>query len=169
MVLDAEFFLTTAELAVALAGFGSLAALIGRHRSAEPAAVDAERLRGMLEHSLATMILAVLPLALTRFQLPETLVWSSCGALFFFVVPYLWWSQVRRVRQVPGYHASIAYRVGGRALNLSTMALLAAGLSGAIALIPAYGLGLVFELAIAGGMFLRVASSLMAGHGPPAV
>ena len=123
----------------------------------------------MLEHSLATMLLAVLPIALTRFQLPEALVWGSCGTLFLFAVPYLWWSQVRRVRQVPGYHASIAYRVGGRALNLSTMALLAAGLSGAIALIPAYGLGLVFELAIAGGMFLRVASSLMAGHGPPAV
>ena len=64
---DADYFLTIAELAVALAGFGGLAALIGKRPGAESARVDAGRLRAMLEHSLATMILAVFPVALARF------------------------------------------------------------------------------------------------------
>lgn len=49
-----------------------------------------------------------------------------------------------------------------------TLALLASGLLGAIPLIPAYGVALVIELSMAAGMFLRVASSLMSSHSPPA-
>ena len=38
---------------------------------------------------------------------------------------------------------------------------------GLIPLNPAYGLALVIQLSLAALMFLRVASSLMAGHGSP--
>jgi hypothetical protein len=164
--LDANFFLTIAEIAVALAGFGSIAALIGRRASVDSAAVDAQRLRAMLEDSLATMFLAVLPIALARFAIPDGVVWGICGVLFILVVPYLWWSQVRRVRSLPTYQPGIAFQTAGRVNRLATVGLLAAGLSGVIALVPAYGLALVLELALAAAMFLRVASSLIASHEP---
>ena len=43
-----------------------------------------------------------------------------------------------------------------------------AGLVGLIPRQPAFGLALVIELSVAATMFLRVASSLMAIHEPPA-
>ena len=121
----------------------------------------------MLEDSLATMILAVLPIALARFAIPDGVVWGICGVLFILVVPYLWWSHLRRVRSLPTYRpAGIAIQTAGHLNRLATIGLLGAGLSGVIALVPAYGLALVFELAIAASMFLRVTSSLIASHEP---
>jgi hypothetical protein len=120
----------------------------------------------MLEDSLATMILAVLPIALARFAIPDGVVWGTCSVLFILVVPYFWWSQIRRMRPLPTYQPSITYQITGRVIRLATVGLLVTGLSGVVALVPAYGLALVFELFLAAGMFLRVASSLIASHEP---
>jgi hypothetical protein len=49
-----------------------------------------------------------------------------------------------------------------------TPCILVAGLGGLIPLGPAYGLALVAQLSVASLIFLQVASSLMAGQGPPA-
>ena len=167
-VLDADYFLTIAELAVALAGFGSLAALIGRRTGAESAAVDAGRLRAMLERSLAAMILAVLPVSLARFALPQPIVWGTSSVLFMIAASYLQFAPVYRMRRLPEYQPGLAYRLSGRIALLLTLGLLSMGLLDFIPLQPAYGLALVIELAVAAVMFLRVASSLMASHGSPA-
>jgi hypothetical protein len=166
--LDADYFLTIAELAVALAGFGSLAALIGRQPGAESAAVDAGRLRAMLERSLAAMILAVLPVSLGRFELPEHLIWGAPAVLFAVVAPYLHVAPIRRMRRDPSYQPGLGYRLSGWAALVATLGLLLAGLVGLIRLQPAFGLALVIELSVAASMFLRVASSLMSIHKPPA-
>jgi len=167
-ILDTEFFLTIAELAVALAGFGSLASLIGRRSGAESAAVDAGRLRGMLERSLSIMILSVFPISLTHFELPSGIVWGVSGLLFAVTARLLFWLPLRRLRQLPEYRPSFAYRATGYVGLAITLGLLASGLVGALPLIPAYGVALVVELTVAAGMFLRVASSLMGSHFPPA-
>lgn len=168
-VLVGDYFLTIAELAVALAGFGSLAALIGRRPGGESAAVDASRLRAMLERSLTAMILAVLPVSLARFELPPHLVWGAPAVLFAIAEPYLHIAPVRRMRRIPSYQPGLAYRLSGRVALVLILGLLFAGLVGLIPLQPAFGLALVIELSIAATMFLRVASSLMAIHEPPAV
>jgi hypothetical protein len=158
-----EFFLTVAELSVALAGFGSLASLIGRQPGAESAAVDAGRLRGMLERSLSVMILSIFPISLTFFDLPSHIVWGVSGVIFAVSSPLLYWLPVRRLRQLPEYQPSFAYRLIGPVGLAITL-----GLLGALPMVPAYGVALVVELAIAAGMFLWVASSIMGGHPPPA-
>jgi hypothetical protein len=166
-VLDADFFLTIAELAVALAGFGSLASLIGRQSGPESAAVDAGRLRGMLERSLTLMILSILPISLTRFELSSDIVWGVCGALFAVAAPLLFWLPIRRLRPLPEYQPGLAYKAGGYTALAVTLALLISGLVGLLPLIPAYGVALVVELSVAAGMFLRVASSIMSSRTPP--
>lgn len=166
--MDSDYLLTIAELAVALAGFGSLAALIGRRTGTESAAVDAGRLQAMIEHSLATMILAVLPVSLARFEFPQIVVWGVPSFLFAIAATYLQLSPVRRLRRIPEYQPGLAYRLSGPLALALIVALLFAGLLEIIPLQPAYGLALLVELAIAATMFLRVASSLMAGHEPPA-
>ena len=167
-MLGTEFFLTVAELSVALAGFGSLASLIGRQPGAESAAVDAGRLRGMLERSLSVMLLSIFPVSLTSFELPSDIVWRVSGAIFFVAAPLLFWLPVRRLRRLPEYQPSFAYRSIGRIGLAVTLGLLVSGFIGALPMMPAYGIALVIELAIAAGMFLRVASSLMGSHSPPA-
>jgi len=166
--LDTDFFLTIAELSVALAGFGSLASLIGRRSGAESAAVDAGRLRGMLERSLSLMILSIFPISLTYFELPSGIVWGGSGVLFAVSAPLLFWLPIRRLRKLPEYKPSFAYRLSGQVGLAVTLGLLVSGLLGALPLVPAYGVALVVELGVAAGMFLRVASSLMGSHSPPA-
>ena len=51
MILSESLSLV-AELAIALAGFASLVAIIGRRQARDDATMDAIRLRGMLESSL---------------------------------------------------------------------------------------------------------------------
>ena len=166
--MDDDYFLTIAELAVALAGFGSLAALIGRRSGGESAAVDAGRLRAMLERSLTAMILAVLPVSLGRFELAQHWVWGTPAVLYAVAAPYLHIAPIRRMRRDPNYRPGIAYMLSGWVALIFTLGLLFAGLAGLIPLRPALGLALVIELSVAASMFLRVASSLMAGHQPPA-
>jgi hypothetical protein len=122
----------------------------------------------MLERSLTTMILAVLPISLARFELPQHLVWGAPAALFAVTAPYLHIAPVRRMRRDPSYQPGLAYRLSAWVALALTLGLLFAGLLGLIPLQPAFGLALVIELSVAATMFLRVASSLMAIHEPPA-
>ena len=122
----------------------------------------------MLERSLSLMILAVLPVALTHFELPSGIVWGVSGVLFAVSAPILFFVPIRRLRHLPEYRRGFAYKASGYAGLALTLGLLASGLVGFIPLIPAYGLALVVELSMAAGMFIRVASSLMGSHSPPA-
>ncbi len=122
----------------------------------------------MLERSLSLMILAILPVSLARFEIPPGAVWGASGLLFAVSAPVLFWLPLQRLRRLPEYQPGLAYRLMGVVGLALTLGLLASGLLGALPLIPAYGLALVVELAMAAGMFLRVASSLMSSHLPPA-
>ncbi len=122
----------------------------------------------MLERSLTAMVLAVLPVSLGRFELSPALVWGVPAALFALAAPYLHIAPIRRLRRDPTYQPGVAYRLSAWVALTLTLGLLCAGLVGFIPLPPAYGLALVIELSVAATMFLRVASSLMSVHTPPA-
>ena len=55
--MNPEYLPLVAEIGAALAGFGSLAGVIGRRGSLDSPEVDAGRLRGMLERALAVVLL----------------------------------------------------------------------------------------------------------------
>jgi hypothetical protein len=122
----------------------------------------------MLERTLTVMILSIFPISLSQFEISSGIVWGLSGVLFAVAAPLLFWLPLRRLRQLPEYRPSFAYRAGSYVCEAVTVGLLASGLVGALPLIPAYGVALVVELVIAAGMFLRVASSLMGSHSPPA-
>jgi len=87
--------------------------------------------------------------------------------LFAASAPLLFWLPLRRLRQLPEYRPTLGYRATGYVSLAVTLGLLVSGLVGALPLIPAYGVALVVELAVAAGMFLRVASSIMGVHSSP--
>ena len=122
----------------------------------------------MLERSLTVMILAVLPVSLGQFEVPQHLVWGAPSVLLAVAAPYLHVAPIRRMRRDPSYQPGLAYRLSAWVALALTLGLLFAGLVGLIPLQPAFGLALVIELSVAATMFLRVASSLMAIHKPPA-
>ena len=88
--------------------------------------------------------------------------------LFAVAAPYLHLAPIRRMRRDPSYQPGLGYRLSGWGALALTLGLLLSGLVHLIPLQPAFGLALVVELSVAATMFLRVASSLMAIHKPPA-
>ncbi len=83
MVLSESLSLV-AELAIALAGFASLVAIIGRRQGRDTAVVDAIRLRWMLEISLLTSAFALLPLLPFHAGLSENSTWGCVPLLVDF-------------------------------------------------------------------------------------
>jgi hypothetical protein len=122
----------------------------------------------MLERSLTAMLLAVLPVSLGRFELPQHLVWGAPAMIFALAEPYLHIAPIRRMRHDPSYQPGLAYRLSGWLALVLILGLLVTGVVGLIPLQSAFGLALVIELSVAATMFLRVASSLMAIHKTPA-
>ena len=166
--LNPDYLPLLAEIGAALAGFGSLAGLIGRRGSSESPEVDAGRLRGMLERALAVVLLALLPLALGQFPISDAAVWRSCGAMVFVASPGLNWSLIYRLRRLPNYAPETAYLLSSQVNLALELSVLAAGFLGLVPLASAYGLALLLQLSTAGGMFLRVIASITSTPDGPA-
>ena len=166
--LNPDYLPLVAEVAVALAGFGSLAGLIGRRGSSESPEVDAGRLRGMLERALAVAVLALLPMALGQFPVPDPVVWRTCAAVAFVASPAMNWSLIYRLRQLPNYAPGAAYFVSSQVTLALQLSLLTAGFLDVVPLASAYGLALLMELCTTGGMFLRVVASITSARSPAA-
>ncbi len=78
---EAEILLTTAEIAVAFAGFASLVTILGRRSSRVDPRIIAMRFRGMLTNSLLVVAFSMIPLLLFRYGLRETAVWRISSVL----------------------------------------------------------------------------------------
>ena len=78
---EVDILLTTAEVAVAFAGFASLVTILGRRSSQANPRIVAMRFRGMLTNSLLVVAFSMIPLVLFRYGLPETVVWRVSSAL----------------------------------------------------------------------------------------
>ena len=70
-----DSLLTIAEVAVAFAGFSTLASLIGKRTSRDDRRVDAMRLKNVVTSSLFVIGFAFLPVLLMDFIWPEKIVW----------------------------------------------------------------------------------------------
>ncbi len=95
---------TTAQIAVAFAGFGAIASSM--RQGAEQSPVDAHQLRTMVESSILVMVFALTPCALSLFALPEAWVWRASSILFLIglAVTFPGWSgRVRRVSKIAGF------------------------------------------------------------------
>ena len=79
---EAELLLTTAEVAVAFAGFASLVSFLGRRFGRDDPRIDAVRLRGMLEISLITVAFALFPFVPGKFGTSQIAVWQISSAAF---------------------------------------------------------------------------------------
>ncbi len=78
---EVDILLTTAELAVAFAGFASLVTILGRKYSRVDPRIVAMRFRGMLTNSLLVVPFSIIPLVLFRYGLSETVVWRLSSVL----------------------------------------------------------------------------------------
>ncbi|MEN8184626.1 MAG: hypothetical protein ABFS46_19055 [Myxococcota bacterium] len=83
-----DVFLTLAEVAIAFAGFASIAILFRRRDQGSWTPEDAFRYRSMLANSLFACAFAFLPLILGRFELTDQALWPTCSALLFIYYAY---------------------------------------------------------------------------------
>ena len=87
----AEALSALAEVSVAFAGFSGIVAAFRRHNPGEWSPLDRFRFRFMVEFSLATLALSLVPFFLSELGLPESRVWSLSslilggGALLYLI------------------------------------------------------------------------------------
>jgi hypothetical protein len=99
-----SFLTTTAEIAIAIAGFSGLVAVLGRRGQGEWSLADVFRMNLLLRSSFGSVLFCLLPVILFSAAVAETTVWvvSSAGQLVVVVG-----SMARGVRKIrPALEAS---------------------------------------------------------------
>ena len=152
-----------AELAIGLAGFAGLAAVVGRRGRDNPQ-LDASRLRGALEFSFLVTGFALLPNLLREAGIASPMIWRSCCLTFaisgagFTIFKVL---SVLSLRSVPGVSFSSTWHLFW--VSLSALAVVTLAIA-TLNLVPptfAYLLGLYVYLTLAALIFLRLVLSLL--------
>ena len=167
-----EILLTVAEIGVALAGFASLAAVLGRrYRHTDPL-VNAIRLRGLLDAGLSTMLLALIAVLAIQIGGESEWVWRIVAVIGLVIVSTIGTAAFRREklqRNLPGFRRVVsAIMFVLVAVVFGGFAVIAAGFTGAYGFHVYFG-GLCLLLAICCTMFVLVIASLVrpeALHGP---
>jgi len=156
--------LTTVEVAVAFAGFGGLAALLGRRRTRDDARIDVMRLRAILEGSLLTGGAAALPVVLLAYGASERVVWRVASVLFLMcalLVVGAWTSRIRlALREGAAFQSGILSFFYGIAIAMTVLliASLVAGSGRSFAMYLSALYTILFGMAI---LFLRLVASLV--------
>lgn len=107
-----DILLTIAEIGVALAGFASLAAILGRRYKDTDPLVNAIRLRGLLDAGLSAMLLALIGVLMLQIGGSSRWVWQGSGIAGLVFVATIGTAAFRREklrRHLPGFkrHLSI--------------------------------------------------------------
>jgi hypothetical protein len=164
-----DLLMVMAQLAVAFAGFASLATALGDRSGAPQTRVDAGRLTNMLMVSLCTAMLSLAPMIPTLFGLPEEVVWRSSAAVAVANMAIFSPGIVRRTQRMKLY---VGFSMVTNSLNiglavLATLAFLACALGIAAPRSSAtYVAGLLLMLLISAIVFFRVIASLLKPHAP---
>jgi len=150
-----------AELAIGLAGFSGLVAMVGRRTGHDAPEVDAARLRAALEFSLLTTAFALLPSLPSEAGMRNSEVWRLCSALFagsgFAYTVF----KMRTVRSLPNFSFRGWY-VFWPSLSASAILVLIAAALAIVPLTAAYLWGLYVYLTLSALTFLRLVLSLLA-------
>jgi hypothetical protein len=160
---SADHLLTIAEIAVTLAGFSALVAILGGRRGRSDPRMDVLRLRTMLEASLLVLAFALFPLIPTKLGAAPPLSWRISAGAFLVVDLVVTVASLRRgagLRHVatPG---DWLWSVPVQLLAYSADALMAVVVLGIAApLAPGfYFIALYANLAVAGLLFVAFAAS----------
>ena len=162
-----EIYVVIAQMAVAFAGFGSLASRLGQRLGADNAKVDAMRLSLMLSASLSTALLGLLPATLASFALDEQLALRASAVVALIAMLIYAPISVRRARKIRHSHGFS--KAGTLANSICSLAAFAAFLLCSLSL-PAgrvaalYLLGLMGLLSSSVVMFSRVMASMLRPH-----
>ena len=164
---ESDILLTVAEIGVALAGFASLAAILGRRYKHTDPLVNAIRLRGLLDAGLSTMLLALFGVLMLQIGGESRWVWQAAAAAGLVFVSTIGTAAFRREklrRHLPGFkkHAS-AVMFTLVALAFLGFAFISAGFAGDHGFQIYFGI-LCLLLIICCTMFVLVIASLMASE-----
>jgi hypothetical protein len=157
---EADLLLTTAEIAVAFAGFAGLISVIGRGSASDPRRA-AFLLRFALEVSLFVVAFSLIPLLPLSYGLAAESSWRLSSFLFVAASQMASVAMIRRLRQA-GFAFSVGIQATVFVLSVGADLLLvvnALGLFGSAAF-PVYLTGLFANLGLAGFYFLLVVGSV---------
>ena len=161
---EADILLTVAEIGVALAGFASLAAILGRRDKHTDPLVNAIRLRGLLDAGLSTMLLALCGVLMLKIGGPSDWVWrvaSAVGLLFVSTIGTAAFGREKLRRHLPGFNktaSAIMFTLVAAAF--AGFAFVVAGFAGAYGFHVYLGMLCLF-LVICCTMFVLVIASLV--------
>jgi nitrate reductase NapE component len=108
---ETDILLTIAEIGVALAGFASLAAILGRRYKHTDPLVNAIRLRGLLDAGLSTMLLALIGVLMLQIGGSSRWVWQGSGIAGLVFVSAIGTAAFRREklrRHLPGFRKDLS-------------------------------------------------------------
>jgi hypothetical protein len=166
---ESDLLLTTAEIAVAFAGFASLISVIGRGSAADPRRA-AFLLRFTLEIALFVVAFSLIPFLPLKYGVASESAWRFSSLLFAIASQIFSFRMTQRYRR-SGLEVAVSVKVfvvllsAGADILLFTNAL---GLYGSAAF-PVYLTGLFANLGLAGFYFLLVVDSVFSADEDPGV
>lgn len=165
-----DYLFLIAELAAAFAGFTAIVSVLDTRSDSRKRALEVLRLRAMLEASLLTIALALLPWLLLQVGL-GAIAWRWACAIGFLAVGALYVAQVRRgfareMKEIPGYSLLFARFLAG--MGIAGLGLLIAGASGVADPATLYTVCATILLSVAGLQFFRLSISIMGSAGEEA-
>ena len=161
---DTDILLTVAEIGVALAGFASLAAILGRRYKNTDPLVNAIRLRGLLDAGLSTMLLALIGVLMLRIGGQSNWVWQAAagaGLVFVSTIGSAAYRREKLRRHLPGfrkYVSAVMFMLVAAAF--AGFAIVTVGIAGDYGFHVYFGV-LCLLLVICCTMFVLVIASLM--------
>ena len=171
---ETDILLTIAEIGVALAGFASLAAILGRRDKDTDPLVNAIRLRGLLDAGLSAMLLALIGVLMLQVGGSEPWVWrvaAVAGILFVSTIGTAAFRREKLRRHLPGFRRRASFIMFTLvAAAFFGFVFISTGLAGHYGFHVFFGI-LCLLLVICCTMFVLVIASLMrstqAGEPPP--
>ena len=151
-----------AELAIGLAGFASLVAVVGHTLGRDAPEIDRSRLRGMLEVSLFVLGFALIPHIPYQAGVAEAAVWRACAGTFAVAGAGFTIYNIVLVRRVSNWRTRVLWHAFWISLSCSAVIVLgAASLGMLLSPTAAYLWGLYAYLTMAALIFLRLVRSLL--------
>lgn len=157
------------QIAVAFAGFGSIASALAPQKTSDITRVEAGRLLNMLSATLPTAILGMTPSALALFDLPARGVWGISAAIALAVFAF---SMPRSLGRTFHMMRTKAFNwfsgITNLAMLAATVTLFLLCLLGIPSSDPAasYVAGILLLLTMSAILFFRVAYSILRTHAP---
>ena len=155
----ADALLTTAEVAVAFAGFASVVTVFRRREDGSWEPPDVVRFQLMITASLSVVFFALLPFALEFFGPREPIIWATASVVLASYLVVLLGLIMRRTVSLLSSRALSPFVawpfLGGGLLVIVLQVLNAAGLGPDRELGP-YFLGLLYLLVLSGVSFARL-------------